>query len=136
MTEAMQLTESVEEIRDNTCPLMQVEEHQVGSETDREGDNVMVEEVAVERQLTIRQTALGRKQRPSKQEETRKSGGVNELGCEGRGSESATSEEVALKTTRPGSPKPKKKLRVELEKSPPARRKSRTRTRTTTTSTQ
>ena len=136
MTEAMQITELVEESRDNTCPLMQVEEHQVRSETDMEGDDVRVEDVAAEGQPTIRQTALGRKQRPSKEEGTRKSGGVNELGGEGRGSESATSEEVAHKTTPPGSPKPTKKLRVELETSPPARRKSRTRTRTTTTSTQ
>jgi len=115
---------------------MQVEEHQVDSETDMEGDDVRVEEVAVEGQLKIRQTALGRKQRPSKQECTRKSEGVNELGSEGRGSESAPSEEVALKTTPPRSPKPTIKLRVELEKSPPARRKCRTRTRTITTSTQ
>ena len=136
MSEAMQLTESVEESQDNTSPLVQVEEHQVDSATDMEGDNVRVEELAEEGQLTIRQTALGRKQRPSKQEGTKESGGVYESGGEGRGSECSPSEEVALKTTPLASPKPTKNLRVELEKLPPARRKSRTRTRTTTTSTQ
>ena len=76
MVEAMQLTESVEEIRGNMSPLVQVEEHQVDNATDMEGDDVRVEEVAAEGQLMITQTALGQKQRPSKLEGTRKFGGL------------------------------------------------------------
>ena len=88
MVEAMQLTESVEDSQDNMGPLVQVEEHQVDNATDMEGDDVRVEQLAAEGQLMIIQTALGQKQRPSKQEGTRKGGGVYESGGEGMGSES------------------------------------------------
>jgi hypothetical protein len=48
MVETMQLTESVEESRDNMGPLVQVEELQVDNATDMEEDVVRVEEVAAE----------------------------------------------------------------------------------------
>jgi hypothetical protein len=72
MVENMQLTKPVEESRDNMGPLVQVEEHQIDKATDMEEDDVRVEEVAAEGQMMIKQTALGQKQRPSKQEGTRK----------------------------------------------------------------
>ena len=136
MVEAMQLTESVEESRDNMGPLVRVEEHQVDNATDMEGDDVRVEEVEAEGQLMITQTALAQKQRQSKHEGTRKGGWVYESGGKDMGSEYLPPEEVTLTTTPPSDPKSTKKLRVEREESPPGRRKIRTRTRTTITSTQ
>jgi len=68
MVEAMQLTERVEESRDNIGPLVQVEKYQVGAATDMEGHDVWVGEVAGEGQLMITQNVLGQKRRPSKQE--------------------------------------------------------------------
>jgi hypothetical protein len=65
-------------------PLVQVEEHQVDNATDMEEDDVRVEEVVAEGQM-ITQTALGEKQRPSKQEGTRKGGGVYESAGRGYG---------------------------------------------------
>jgi hypothetical protein len=112
MVQTMQLTESVEESRDNMGPLVQVEEHQVDNATDVEEDDVRVEEVAAEGQMMITQTALGEKQHPSKQEGTMKGGGVYESGGEGMGSEYSPPEEVTLTTTPPSNPKPTKKLRV------------------------
>jgi hypothetical protein len=109
-------------------PIVQVEEHQVYNTTDMEENDVRVEEVAVEGQMMITQTALGEKQRPSKQEGMRKGGGVYESEGEGMGSEYSPPEEVMLTTTPPSNPKSTKNLRVEREDSPPARRKSRTRT--------
>ena len=104
MVEAMQLTEPVEESRDSMGPLVQVEEHQVDNATDMEGDDVRIKEVEAEWQLMITQTDLGQKQRPSKQEGTRKVGGVYESGGEGMGSEYSPSEKVTLTTTPPSSP--------------------------------
>jgi hypothetical protein len=109
MVETMQLTESVEEYRDNMGPLVQMEEHRVDNATDMEEDDVRVEEVAAEEQM-ITQTALGEKQRPSKEEGTRKGGGVYESGGEGMGSEYSPPEEVTLTTTPPSNPKPNKKV--------------------------
>jgi hypothetical protein len=68
MVETMQLTEPVEESRGNMGPLVQVEEHQVDNATHMEEDEVRVDEVAAEGQMMMTQTALGEKQRPSKQE--------------------------------------------------------------------
>ena len=123
VVEAMQLTKSMEESRDNIGLLVQVEEHRVSNATDMVEDEVRVEEGAAEGQLMVKQTALGQKQPPSKQKGTSKGGGVYESGDEGMGSEYSPPEEVTLTTTPPSSPKPTKKLRVEREESPPARRK-------------
>jgi hypothetical protein len=57
IVETMQLTEQVEESRDNMGPLVQVEEDQVDNATDMK-DDVRVEEVAAEGQMMITQTAL------------------------------------------------------------------------------
>jgi hypothetical protein len=51
MVETMQLTEPVEESRDNMGPLVQVEEYQVDNATDMEEDDVRVEEVLAEGQM-------------------------------------------------------------------------------------
>jgi hypothetical protein len=106
MIETMQLTESVKESRDNMGPLVQVEEHQVDNATNMQKDDVRVEEVAAEGQMMNTQTALGEKQRPSKQKGTRKGGGVYESGGEGMGSEYSPPEKVTLTTTPPSYPKP------------------------------
>jgi hypothetical protein len=87
MVETMQSTESVEENRDNMCRLVQAEEHEADNATDMEEDDMRVEEVVAEGQMMITQTALGDKQRPSKQEGLRKGGGIYESGGEGVGSE-------------------------------------------------
>jgi hypothetical protein len=128
MVENMQVTEPVKECRDNMGPLVQVEEHQVDNATDMEEGDVRVEEVVAEGQMMITQTALGEKQRPSKEEGMRKGGGLYESGGEGMGSEYSPLEEVTLTTTPPSNPKLTKIHRVEREESSPARRKSRTRT--------
>jgi hypothetical protein len=57
MVETIQLTEPVEESRDNMGPLVQVEEHKVDNATDTEEHDVRVEEVAAEVQM-ITQTAF------------------------------------------------------------------------------
>jgi hypothetical protein len=101
MVETMQLTESVEESRDNMGPRVQAEEHQVDNATDMEEDDVRVEEVAAEGQMMITQIGIGEKQPPSKQEGTRKGGGVYVSGGEGMGSEYSPPEEVTLTTTSP-----------------------------------
>jgi hypothetical protein len=76
--EARQLTEAVEESRDNMGHLGQVEEHQVDIANDMEENEMRVQEVAVEEQMMITQTAPGEKKRQSKWEETRKGGEVYE----------------------------------------------------------
>jgi hypothetical protein len=81
MVEIMQLTEPVEESRDNMGPLVQVILRQVYSATDMEEDDVRVEEVAAEGQLMITQTAIREKKDPTKQEGTRKGRGVYESGA-------------------------------------------------------
>jgi hypothetical protein len=66
MSEARQLTEPVEGSRDTTGQLGEMEEHQVGSATEGEEDEMRVEEVAVEEQMMITQSVPGQKQRKSK----------------------------------------------------------------------
>jgi hypothetical protein len=81
MSEAMQLTETVEGSRDNMGHLGKVEEHKEDTATDMEEDEVRIEEVALEEQMTITQTVPGEKQRKSKQGETREGGEVYEQGA-------------------------------------------------------